>query len=241
MNQENEIDYRAREEFLYATTRVMDPPPIDLLLAQLPLCLIWLQQRRAAYPVLPPDLAAITRMGEVGDCSMGRIGDSPEARALKDAVQTWMQRCSFLDEWLADAALCTLYEHANGRAKSRTWRFAVDDLDQTHPLLTLALRKNQDETLEEFCSRADREYGNQRKEFKKMWQFRMGLRKQHLLPSRWTAMLFKGLTLTQVAQQENQDPDVVRKAVSAFKKRATLRYERSQKRSGDLCDGKGVS
>jgi hypothetical protein len=226
----DEIDYRARSALLYATTDIMRPPPIDTLMDKMPEFRRWLADREIDREGESSHVTVLRELAAQTNCKMSNLNETPAAVALKKAVAAWMEKYGFRDEWIADAALCTLNEHAVGRAKPRSWHFFVD-AEQIQPMLTgPQVRKRNDESLRQFIGRAELEWKKQRKEFVKRFQFRFGLRKGHLQPARWTAQVFAGSSFVEVASTGKLDESTVRKAVEGFCKCAKLQLQ--EKKSG---------
>jgi len=221
---QKEIDYRARSAFLYATTEVMNPAPIDTLLELLPQFSPWRAVMLADAVGESPVVAAMLEINAEAMCTITGLGESREAIALKTAIGLWMRKHRFQDEWIANAALRTLEVHADGRGNPRCWYFMVDP-DHTEALLTIPmLRKRDDETLRQFLARSDENYRKQRKAYARVFQFRMGLRKWHGQPANWTALVFAGSTFAEIARHEQLGEDAVRKSVEGFRKRTKLTF-----------------
>jgi hypothetical protein len=215
---QDEIDYVARWAFLHATTSEMKPAPIDELLDLLPTFSRWVAHFEIDEN---PIVAAMRKFAAANNCRISPQDDSVEAAAVKNALSAWMKERRFGDEWIEEAALCTLFCHAEGIAAHRNW-YLMPPYQQMNPELNFTLPRKGNESDEQYLKRFDEECRKRRKEFVKLVQFRKGARKGQLLPAKWTTLVFVGKTFAEIARSEKQQEDTVRKAIGAFSRRAKL-------------------
>jgi hypothetical protein len=227
-----ETDYAARSAFLYFTTEVITPAPIDVLLELLPTFRRWRAHlEREAPPDYPLTGDRIIAIFALATRAISPFDDSPEAAALKDALSGWMAKCKFRDPWLADAGLCTLFmQHANDVVSPRKW-YLQPPYEELCPLVSISLRQEFGESRKEFLKRLEREYLQRRKEYNGPMEFRTGERANQMLPARWAALVFAGSTFAEIARANNRNRGYVRKTVVGFASRAgltlpkTMRYQ----------------
>ncbi len=106
------IDYAARDAFLRATARIKKPSPINQLHALIPEFVAWQEELSRDDVPLTGD-RIVSRLA----WKMRRISpfdDSKEAIVLTAALDRWMEDYRFVDQWIRDAAICTLFVHAAG-------------------------------------------------------------------------------------------------------------------------------
>jgi hypothetical protein len=228
---QDETDYAARSAFLYFTTEVMTPVPIDILLELLPIFHRWRARLdREDPPDGPLTGDRIMAVFELATRTISPLDDSPEAVALKDALSGWMARCNFRDPWLADAGLCTLFvQHSNGVASPRKW-YLQPPYEELCPIVRINLRQEFGESRKEFLKRLEREYRQRRKEYNAPMEFRTGERANQMLPARWAALVFAGSTFAEIARANNRARGYVRKTVVGFARRAGLTLPKTLRR-----------
>jgi hypothetical protein len=238
-----EIDYNARGSFLYAWENVPQreeprPAPLDKLLTLLPIYSIWETRLKSDVGEILCELAVFDscRMvcleesyGGVG--AVITIGTKKAARSLWAAVSDWMDRYRFRDRWIGDVALSTLFHHAYHGSLANGWFTSVPP-ERIQPQVTypqIQFRPGSVEELDRRKREAVCEIEKQTSENRKLLQFRLGSHKNQELPARWTAMIFAGFTVLQIANIENRprrkpiDETTIKKAVNAFVERADLR------------------
>jgi hypothetical protein len=221
-----EADYGARSAFLYYTTKIMNPAPVDTLLELLPTFRSWRahveNEHRPADQDAPVTGERVSALFGLATRAISPLDDSAEAVALKDALAGWMTRHRFRDQWLADAGLCTLLQRdANGVAHPRKW-YLQPPYEDLCPEVKIYLRQEFGEARQDFLKRFEREYLQRRKEYNASMQFRTGELGDRLRPARLTAFNFAGWTFAAIARHENLDRGYVRKTVVNFADRAGL-------------------
>jgi hypothetical protein len=221
-----ETDYGARSAFLYFTTEVMTPAPIDTLLELVPTFRSWHahveDEHRPSDQYAPVTGERVSALIGLATCAISPLDDSAEAAPLKDALARWMTRYRFRDRWLADAALCTLFgQHADGVSKPRKWyfQFPYEDLC---PEVSIHLRQEFGESREHLLKRFESEYLLRRKQYNASMLHRTGEIGDRLRPARFAALVFAGSTFVGIGRAENLDRKYVRKTVVNFADRAGL-------------------
>lgn len=229
--QPRQIDYAARACFLPAANDVMQPSPIDSLRDVVPGFLSWVtkfwNEKFGPLQLLFPVRG---NSGQMRKCSLAGLEaqQTSEACALKNALEGWMERYHFRDQWIADHAMSTMlaffFVHVISKQPwTKQWTvFPVEQ--ETRPGAKVdPLQWRGGESLEEYCDRFDAWYRESRKQFVKSMQARLGERANQEMPARMTAARFAGFTYAQIADQYGQgDANTARKAVVSFSKRAGL-------------------
>jgi hypothetical protein len=206
------IDHIAQLEFLRATTVEIEPAPIDRLLSRvLPLVCPWLDH---GEPIIVNFAIFVHRT--VRGCILD-VG--PEAIALRDAIDEWMDHYRFTDKWIWDAAATTLLLHAVERIQPREWCARQTELH----LLSVKVPYQENESEDQYRERFDQEYRRQRNEHVKRFR---SPNSDYAERARWTAAAFRGETFASIARRGNVQigEDAVRKAVLAFASRAGLTF-----------------
>jgi hypothetical protein len=201
------IDYTARREFLCATTALLQPPPIDVLLDLLPTFRRW----DAHF-----DDDCASQVQKAISWSQRKILDadnSVEAVALKQAVAAWMARYRFSDDWIFEAAICNLFRHSQPvpPATPRTW-YIQPPWEHMNP--EPPPRKGNEST-EHYAKRV-------RREMLARERFAKGINTNQVQPAKWTVLRFLGGSYPSISEAEGVPEDTVRKAVVAFIKRAGI-------------------
>jgi hypothetical protein len=207
-----DVDYQARYEFLDATSGLIKPvAPIDALLKLLAVFRVW----RAHLEAL--DVLGIIAALHSANRTIPAFDDSKEAEALRNGISEWMAKYRFNDSWIADAALCTLFVHADGRAKRRGW-YIMPPWEAMHPeAKDLSLPRRGSESDEDYLNRFVRN-------FRLVGRRRRGENANQSQPARWAVRnFFLGESCKMIGSNErHQNPDTIQKAVRAFSQRASL-------------------
>jgi hypothetical protein len=209
----DKTDYLARVSFLIATTEVLIPAPIDLLLNKLVTFRSWLT--RLDEELDPNSLAGQihSAVAAIGIPTIGQDDKTPEALALRIELSQWMEACRFSDSWIKDAAVTTLSIHARGRAAPRGWYLQPPwdpDAREVDPGRSYY-------SIEDYIKELN-------KALRRLDKIRNGVRAYQELHAKWTALRFKGLSFKAIAalHRRDYDPNIVQKAVYAFCRRAGL-------------------
>jgi hypothetical protein len=224
------VDYAARRAFLDATTDLLTPAPIDTLLDLLPLLRRW--DASIEQDVFYRAFSWAVR--EIAD-------DSLEARAIKAAISAWMTQNRFVDQWIADAALVTLFTHSQGwvdpvekpgvqprnckvPAEPRKWYVQPPGSRMNPPPLDLSVAPRGDESAEQYFTRAEQHVRRARREGLAALRFAKGdhASTNNDQPAKWTVRrMFLGEDWKQIAPPKVK-ADTVRKDVKHFILRAGL-------------------
>lgn len=241
---QSEVDYRARRDFLVATTEVMKPAPIDILLENvLPAFRRWYESQRFDE-ALPPTGERISAVMAASLCRISEFDHSPAADDVRTSVARWCSLFQFSEyPWISDAGFCTLWVHLQGSAEARAW-YLMPQWDKLHPEIpAVVVNRRGTESNREYLKRWLATVRLERKQFMKKVAFRTGARtwkrgwENPTMAAELTAMKFAGVPFAGIADRKNMDPSRVRKAILDFCGRAGLSLPSTASAASELSRG----
>jgi len=221
-----QVDFLARYHFLAITTQLWHPAPIDTLLAAADEIRPWFSslqgfEARKANTPLEQELQKML-FEQAANLERLKADPSPEAAKACAALQHWAAQHDFQDAWILDAGLFTLAVQAVNGTTARRWYIRCGDALEPKFEALVGDFWRADESPEQFRVRAEGKFREKLNDYMAQVRQTRGLQKTQRRVALWAASRFTGLTWERIAERERQDPDSVRKQVTAFARRARL-------------------